>query len=75
LGRLSRLLTPKLDEVSIMKPQFLTFLILLAAGLLYWLGFTISSLILLSGGAVLELWFWSRVFGIGEDRHQDETRR
>jgi len=46
-----------------MKPHLMTTGLLLAACLLYWLGFTSSSLILVIGGGFLELWFWWRVFG------------
>ena len=49
------------------QPLFTT-LLLLGALLLYWLGFTATSLILVGAGAILESWFWWRVFGLGKPR-------
>lgn len=46
------------------QPLFTT-LLLLGALLLYWLGFTATSLILVGAGAILESWFWWRVLGLG----------
>jgi hypothetical protein len=47
-----------------LKPHLITALVFLAACLLYWQGFTVSSLSLLIGGGLMEIWFWFRVFGL-----------
>lgn len=52
-----------------MKHHLFTTIVFLAALILYGIGLVSGALLLLAGGAALELWFWARIFSRRQPGH------